>query len=190
MAQSQKDSLIVFVGKKLSVQYNPPEIEGSFSLDRRYNARYAILQLVHGTYEADTIEFTASDHYGKPNFSMFETVLLFVNYRNGKLYHVKYQYYDLYQAKNGKWASPYRSSDYDHPYKDSITVKPVKIPFEEEVRFSVMPRFAINETTYKKPYYEVRNGYAFPIYGNYVEDLLQLKQETILKQWRLERANQ
>ena len=37
------------------------------------------------------------------------------------------------------------------------------------------------QTWYPKPYYDIRNGKAIAIYGNYVDDLFILKQQTILK---------
>jgi len=201
IAQNRKDSLIVFVGQKLKVENYPEEenqwiidsimIRGkdtitakhvSMSMDQRFKAKYKILNLVHGSYQADTIEFTVYDHYGKPAFSKFEHVLLFVSYYNGKLYHEKYQYFDVYKAKNGKWASPYAVADYNHPYRDSITVKPEKIPFKEGLRFSVKQQgFNYMQRDYPQPFYRLKDGYASPVYGNYVKDLLQLKFETVLK---------
>ena len=194
--QNSKDSLLVFVGQIIDVKYCPEKkepvdtiIEGkdtsysiSISMDGRYIAKYKILQLIHGTYKADTIEFTVFDHYGKPSFSKYKTVLLFVSINDGKLYHEKYQYFGLYLTKNGKWASPYPSSDYNHPYKDSITVRPEKIEFRSEVSFPLakLTKEQI-EIWYPTPYYEIRDGKAIAIYGNYIDDLFKLKQQTILK---------
>jgi len=194
--QTRKDNLIVFVGKKIEVNYverpssvrdtiienNDTIIRVRTSMDSEYLAKYKILQLVHGSYESDTIEFTVFDHYGKPAFSKYQTVLLFVSEHNGKLYHEKYQYFDLYMTKNGKWASPYSSRDYNHSYKESITVQPEKIPFTEEVFYSVekMSKDGIKKS-FPQPYYKIKKKRAIAVYGNYVEDLFRLKQQTILK---------
>jgi hypothetical protein len=198
--QAKKDSLIVFIGEKIEIKYFPEDkkepkvdaiIEGtdttyythvSTVMDSRYLAKYKILHIVHGTYKQDTIAFFVFDHYGEPTFSKYMTVLLFVSYSNCKLYHEKYQYFDLYMAENGKWASPYKSWDYNHPFKDSITVKPEKIIFKEDVSFPVdkLTR-ADKKKWYPKPYYEIKKGRAIAIYGNYVDDLFKLKQQTILK---------
>lgn len=190
--QTRKDSLIVFVGEKIEVNYveRPPTekiIKGndtliSIRMDSEYLAKYKILQLVHGAYKSDTIEFTVYDHYGEPTFSKYRTVLLFVSDYNGKLYHEKYQYFDLYMTENGKWASPYSSGDYNHSFKDSITVKPEKIPFTDKVFYSVkkMSTEAIKKW-FPQPYYKIEKNRAIAIYGNYVEDLFRLKQQTILK---------
>jgi hypothetical protein len=194
--QVPKDSLIVFVGEIIEVKEAPEEkeivdttIEGndtsysiSVSMDSRYLAKYKILQLIRGTYKSDTIEFTVFDHYGKPGFSKYKTVLLFVSISDGKLYHEKYQYFSLYPTKNGKWASPYPASDYNHPFKDKITVKPEKIEFVNEVSFPLgkLTKEQI-EIWYPAPYFEIRNDSAIAIYGNYIDDLFKLKQQTVLK---------
>ncbi len=199
-AQHNKDSLIVFVGEIIEVKLSPEDkkqklvdtlIEGkdtsyvihiSTNTDSRYFAKYKILQLMQGAYKADTIEFAAYDHYGQPGFSKHKTVLLFVSFTNGKLYHEKYQYFNLYLAKNGKWASPYSTYDYNHPFKNNITVKPERIEWTEEVSFPI-DNFTKEEieTMYPTPYYLIKNRRAIAVYGNYTEDLFKLKQQTILK---------
>jgi hypothetical protein len=42
-------------------------------------------------------------------------------------------------------------------------------------------RKAVIEMNFPTPYYEISNGMATAVYGNYIEDLFKLKQETILK---------
>jgi hypothetical protein len=196
---TRTDSLIVFVGEKIYVKHSPEEkkpsidtiIEGnktkyitnvSLSLDNRYIAKYKILQLIHGSYKADTIEFIVFAHDGVPGFSNHQTVLLFVTKDNGKIYHEKYQYFKLYMTEKGKWASPYSSPDYNHPFKDSITVKPEKIAFIGDVSFPIDKYTSNNRyTLYPEPFYEIKNGRATAIYGNYVDDLFKLKLQTVLK---------
>lgn len=193
--QTRKDRLLVFIGEKIEVNYSPQKsssdtiirgtdtaITVSMSMDSRYVAKYKVLQLINGSYKQDTIEFIVFDHYGEPAFSKYKTVLLFVSYDKGKLYHEKYQYFDLYLTTDNKWASPYPSRDYNHPFKDKVTVKPEKISFKEEISFPV-DKLSSDEiqTWFPKPYYEISNGKAIAIYGNYVEDLFKLKQQTILK---------
>lgn len=190
--QTRKDSLIVFVGEKIKIKQTKRPltetiIEGNDTItyvriDREYSAKYKILQLIHGSYKSDTIEFKVYDHYGKPAFSKYKTVLLFVSKDNGKLYHEKYQYFDLYMTENGKWASPYSSGDYNHLFKDSITVKPEIIPFTGKVSYPVknMPEDEVKKW-FPEPFYRIEKEQAIAIYGNYVEDLFILKQQTILK---------
>jgi len=200
--QTRKDSLIVFVGEKIKVKYVKRPIKGTriegkdtihfIRMDNEYLAKYKILQLVHGSYISNTIVFTVFDHYGKPAFSRYQTVLLFVSYYNGKLYHEKYQYFDLYMTECGKWASPYSFDAYDYP-SDSITVIPEKILFKKEVSFPIFQRTDTEDEEYTimmqrmkelypKPYYEIKNKRAIAKYGNYVDDLFKLKQQTVLKE--------
>lgn len=197
--QNLKDSLIVFLGKKITLNYSPQEKKEkigirvigkdtlhvkvySLPMDHKYIAKYKIVQLLSGFYSNDTIEFEVFDHYGEPGFANFETVLLFVSKRNGKLYHEKYQYFDVYLTKNGIWASPYSSTDYNHSFSNNITVKPEIMSFKNEVSY---PLYKLTkkevEMWYPTPYYEIKNGKAIAKYGNNVNDLFILKQQTILK---------
>ncbi len=195
LGQTRKDSLLVFIAEKIEVKYSPEKsssdtiingtdtiISLSVSLDSRYVAKYKVLQIINGSFKHDTIEFFVYDHYGEPAFSKYKTVLLFVSQYKDKLYHEKYQYFDLYLTTDNKWASPYSSEDYNHPFKDKITVKPEKISFKEEVS-SPIDKLLPDQimTRFPTPYYDIRNGKAIAIYGNYVDDLFKLKQQTILK---------
>jgi hypothetical protein len=178
LAQTRKDSLIVFVGEKISVVEDPEEL----SFNRRFRAKYRILEMVHGSHTADTIEFLAYVHEGPLAFDNYSNVLLFVSNHDGQLYHEKYQFFDVYKARNGKWASPYPTADYNHPFKDSITVKPEKINFPQDLKYSLKPSFQVlRRQDYTAPFYRIVGDYAVPVYGNYVEDLFKLKMETTLK---------
>ena len=189
---TRKGNLIVFIGEKIEVKYVERPLTDTISrgkrtiirlyMDEEYIAEYKILKLVHGSYKSDTIEFTVYDHYGEPEFSEFQTVLLFVSKYNGELIHEKYLYFDLYMTNNGKWASPYSSKYYNHPYKNRITVKPELIPFIDEVSYTVEDMGADEiEKRYPQPYYKIEGKRAIAVYGNYVEDLLIIMEQTVLK---------
>ena len=198
--QSKNDSLIVFVGEKIEVAYSAEkklitfidtiisdldttykEHYGVIS-DSRYLAKYKVLELINGAFEKDTIEFIVYDHYGEPSFSKYKNVLLFVRHYGDNLYHEKYQYFPLYLTTENKWASPYSYNDFNHSFRDSITIKPEKIQFKKEVSFYVSgipPNKAYK--WFPIPYYHIQNGKAIAMYGNYIQDLIKLKQETVLK---------
>lgn len=203
-AQNRSDSLLVFVGEKIDVHYSPekPKVhppekavigENAVLLPRlpravdvpfdgRYAATYKIISTLHGSYTKDTIKFIAFDHYGMPEFSQFKNILLFVSSCRGKLYHEKYQYFALYATEDGKWASPYSSSDYEHPYKNSLTMKPQRIRFKYDLSFPLEGLASdVIAKRYPKPYYELRVGSAIAIYGKYADELFKLKQQTVLK---------
>ncbi len=195
VGQTKKDSLLVFVGQKISVISSPEVIPNdtiiqdgdtlisvTTGMDSRFLCRYKILNILNGYYKLDTISFYAYDHYGIPAFSEFNTVLLFVTPNNNKYYHQKYQYFDVYLADNGYWASLYAAGDYNHPFKNEISVKPELIKFKEEVSYPIdkLSNDDIQQW-YPKPYYKIEKGKAIAVYGNYIEDLFRLKQQTILK---------
>jgi hypothetical protein len=177
----KKNGLIAFVGEKIDVQPLPQE---PGSMDGSFSAKYKVLLRVYGHYAKDTIEFVAYDHYGWPAFSRFQNVLLFVREYEGKYYHEKYQYFDVYKTKNGRWASPYQSEEYGHPYNKYTTIEPEPIQFAERVAYPLhwrLPDGTEDSTTYPSPYFESTGDSAIAIYGNYLEDLFALKRSGVLR---------
>lgn len=176
---AKQNSLFVFVGEKIEVtqlQHEP----GAF--DNAFLAKYKVLDKVYGDYLKDTIVFEAYDHYGDPPFSKYKFVLLFVSLHEGKFYHEKYQYFDLYKTKTGKWASSYPTADYKHDYNKNISVKPEKIDFAEDVYYDVSGRDRKSVKEWRPaPYYQVEQGKAKAIYGNYIPELFKLKRDGVLK---------
>ena len=185
--QNRKDSLLVFVGEMIDVKYVPRSpidttIRGkdtfySVRMDSKFAAKYKVLQWVYGKYQADTIEFTVFDHYGEPSFSKYKTALLFVSIHNKKLYHEKYQYFDVYKTTDGRWASPGNPYKLDGNHQKDIQAQ--TMIFIDNLSFDITnnPR----ERELKAPYYKIEGQKAIPIMGTYVEDLFRVKQEGVLK---------
>lgn len=199
-AQTKKDSLLVFVGERISVEALPQEneivrgdtviengdtsivLKAQMSMDTKYAARYKVLKKLYGSFKTDTIEFLAFDHYGYPAFSNYKTVLLYVSIENGILVHEKYQFTDVYKTKDGRWASGYRVEDYAHEFNKNTNIKPQRIRFVKPVYYD------LEQTTSKQiaewfpsPYYFIQSHRATVVYGNYIEQLFELKKAGILK---------
>ncbi|HYE74078.1 MAG TPA: hypothetical protein VEF04_12145 [Blastocatellia bacterium] len=175
----KKNSLFVFVGEKIKLAELQPE---PGSRDAAFLARYKVLDKVYGDYLKDIIEFKVYDHYGTPPFSKHQVVLLFVSFHEGKFYHEKYQYFALYKTKDGKWASPYSTFDYRHEYNRQTSIKPVKIEFAEPVYYDLTRKDKkLVREWFPAPYYQVENGKAKAIYGNYIPELFKLKRNGVLK---------
>jgi hypothetical protein len=176
---NDSNKLFVFVGEKIAVEPLPRK---GYSMDNSFKAKYVILKKVYGDFIADTIEFVAYDHYGTPAFSKFKNVLLFVSAYKGTYYHQKYMYNNVYKTKDGRWAGSY-TSDYDHEYNKHTKIKPVKIDFAERVAF---PTTMVEDDgqqvqySYPKPYFRTVGDSAIAVYGNYIEELFQLKRDGVL----------
>ncbi|MFV0468898.1 MAG: hypothetical protein ACK5MK_08245 [Dysgonomonas sp.] len=188
-AQTRKDSLYVFVGEKIKIEEIPYKIDTlpdgrvSMPMDTGFNCEYKIIENVYGNYPSDTIKFRAYDHYGVPAFSRYDNVMLFVSISpDGTLYHQKYQYFNLYKTKDGKWASPYSAYDYNHTYlKYETDIKPERIKFESSVSYDIS-KMKESDIKYWFPrkYYLIKKGKAYPKYGNYIPELFELKKRGIL----------
>jgi hypothetical protein len=198
--QISKDSLYVFIGEKIEVtswpqpksseHFDTTIVDGdttllktvSVSMDARFICRYKIIRQVYGVLETDTIEFLAFDHFGTPAFSRYKYVMLFVTGVKGKLYHEKYQYFDVYKTKNGRWASSYKIGEYEHDYNRNTSVKPEVIEFLNPVSYNIKKRSKNDiEYLFPSPYFKIVRHKAVAVWGNYVEELFELKKGGVLK---------
>ena len=154
----------------------------TISMDSRYVAKYKVLELVYGNFKEDTIEFIVYDHYGQPGFSKYKTALLYVSNYKGQLYHEKYMYSDVYKTVDGRWAGTYESQDYNHENNENTTVKPEPISFKEPVSFDLknLDKESIKRF-YPEPYFIIKKGKAYPVMGNYIQELFQLKRDGYLR---------
>lgn len=167
--------LLVIVGEKVSIKVMPQE---GGSLDGKFLATYIIKELVCGKYSRDTISFIAYDHYGYPGFSNYKNAMLFLSDYDSVIYHQKYQFFDMYKTKDGRWASSYQTDDYWR----SSGVKPVPIEFAEEVSYNIAGgKKKLIKQYYPEPYFRLTKEKAIAVWGNYIPELFQLKKDGILK---------
>jgi len=179
--ENKPTNFYVFVGEKIEVKPFQPETEkDEILMDSAFKAKYRVIQNLYGNYDKGKIEFKVYDHYGTPPFSRYTNVLLFVSEYKGKLYHEKYQYFDVYKTKDGRWAScgdPYRFDEYHR--KD---IKLTKLEFDEPLFFDLTEFNAkyIKEV-FKEPYFKVNRNKAQCKMGAYIDELFVVKKEGVLK---------
>lgn len=180
-AQREPDSLIVIVGERISIEkFEPVRSKNQILMDEAFRAEYKVLANVFSKFTGDTCRFIVYDHYGVPAFSKYKHVLLFLSYYDGKLYHEKYQYFDVYKTKNGRWAScgdPYRF-DKAHPGE----VVAVKLKFDKPVTFDLagMKQEQV-QRFFPEQFYEIKGGKAYCRKGAYAEQLFQIKRDGVLE---------
>lgn len=179
--ENKPTNFYVFVGEKIEVKPFQPETEKDVILmDSAFKAKYRVIENLYGNYDENTIEFEVYDHYGVPPFSRYKNVLLFVSEHKGKLYHEKYQYFDVYKTKDERWAScgdPYRFDEYHRK-----NFKPAKLEFEEPLFFELKE---LNDkyvkSVFKAPYFKIIGNKAECLMGVYIDELFVIKKEGVLK---------
>lgn len=183
LAESEDSEYFVFVGKKISLTPVTPKLkENKSSFDSKFLAKYQIIKPYKGSYHGAEIEFTVFDHYGVPQFSEYDHVLLYVVLHDGKYYHSKYQFTPVYKTKSGVWAGAYAAYDYTHSNNANTTIKPVKIDFYSPVEFDISGYEQEEiEVWFPQPYYNISGNRATAVYGNYLNELFFLKQQGVLK---------
>ena len=174
-ADDRSSDLVVFVGERIEVRQvadTPPP--GVLSLDLKFEARYEVHTVIFWAYTASEIRFTAFDHYGRPAFTDYDTVMLYVSKYDGQLFHQKYQFSPVYRTANGRWAGcgdPYQHEPEVH--RGALRARP--IDFLPEVTFSVSG-LALDEVKKRYPseYFVRRGDIVKCIAGAYAEQLFEI----------------
>lgn len=117
-------NLYVFVGEKISIiKFDPNKdleksgklqidsvsgdtmISSVYVMDEAFDAKYKVVGSVFNDLKADTIEFKVYDHYGRPAFEKYQTVLLYISksQEGDHFFHQKYLFDILIKDKNGNW---------------------------------------------------------------------------------------
>lgn len=171
----------IFVGQKLKViPVQQPYYCDVETMDSKVKAEYKILKQVVGKYPKDTIEFVSFNHNQRITFSNYENVLLFVSEYCGELYHEKYQFFDLYKTIDGKWASPGDPYKYDEYHRKNL--KAQSIQFADSVWFDISKLSdALIKEKFPIPFYKIDGQKAIPIMGCYIDELILVKKEGVLK---------
>jgi len=174
------EDLLVFIGQKISLERQPPHCDNCIIMDESFVANYRILDTVFGTYRGNTIAFEVYDHYGKPAFSNYETVLLFVSRApDGSWVHEKYQFADLYRGVDGQWygcGDPY--GGYPNPRR-TVQARPVEFAAPVSYPLENLEPEQIKRR-YPAGYFALRGGRAWCLKGTSVADLFEAKKQTVL----------
>lgn len=183
--EDNKPKLYVLIGKKLTINYGGSDNYCDvIPLSTKYNARYEIIENLFGDYQNDTMKFVAYEHGGNgdASFAEYDYVILYIAEYCGKLIKLRYLDNEVYKAKNGKWATPFKKLNYRK--LDSVKIKqPEIIEFEKDLIYK-FDRGADSlwiDRNYPKPYYQIKGVKARAIYGYYANDILEIMKRTILK---------
>jgi len=174
-----------FIGEKISVTRRDPYYcneENVFRFDTEFAAKYKLIKNMYGTLTQDTINFTAFDHYGTPDFSKYQYVMLFIADHCGKLINAKYQYFDVYPTIDGRWASPGDPYRYDQWGWLPKEIKAEPIAFKDSLSLYIPnePPEVIKEK-YPAPYFKLENDRIYPLAGTYADSLFEIKKKGVLK---------
>jgi hypothetical protein len=169
--------LYAFVAEKISLTY---VTRSNGSWDAEYIGEYRVVENVYGHFPKDTIRFTGFTH-GSVSLNNFKHVLLFVGEYCGKLYHEKYQFFDVYKTVKGKWASPGDPYRFDNMVEQK-NIKAQVVQFADSLSFDTRTyRMGQRQGVFPEEYFSVEGNKATPLKGTYVKELLTVKKEGTLK---------
>ena len=141
-------TILAFVGKKIFIEkknideYMDFELADGSTIKRkiprwndRFETRYEVLDIVKGSYDGASIDFENYDHYGRPTFPKFETVLLFLMNNGGEWVNTSRTFFPVQRTTDGDWAKcgSLVRDDYNEDLKkyaasfeENILVEPIK----------------------------------------------------------------
>jgi hypothetical protein len=181
-AEVDRGNLIVFIGKRIEVhEILPPS--GEVWFDRKFVARYQVLSVIFGAYREREITFVSFNHkapLGKiPMLEMNDLLLLYVSKVDGELVHEKYQYDEVYQTRDGRWAGC--ATPYDAPaHRSERNVHPIDFSPEVSFRIQGLAPEAIRQH-YPSGSFQIREGLAVCKAGMYAEELFEVRRHGVLK---------
>jgi hypothetical protein len=174
---------LAFVGQQISIEeVDQPEISGVWYFDRKYQAKFKVLDTVYGKYPHAEIEFEVFSHgQNPPYFTKYKTVLMYVS-RFGDIWiHEKYLFNPVYSTEDGSWAGcgdPYRG----------VYGQPERIVSAENVYFDPPVEFDLEglspeeiEKRYPKDHFIRGRKTATCYRGARPHSLFVVKRESVLK---------
>lgn len=202
-ATNDSVNLYAFIGEKISIEKFDPNINNevrkkvideetgdsinvvhtNFIMDNAFRCKYKIIKTIFNQLPVGTIEFLAYDHYGKPEFSENDTVILYLskNKSDNHYFHQKYQYDDVFRDKEGNYYSYPKFRNKEDMNYAKQNIKGVKINFKKE-KFNVKNlNKDLIKIYYPRRFYKIKNGFAIPIRGFYLDELINYRLQTSFK---------
>lgn len=196
-------NLYAFIGEKISVEEFDPNINNEitgkeideetgdsvrvikqhFVMDKAYRCKYKIVKNIFNNLPNDTIEFVAYDHYGKPAFSERDFAILYLseNKKDNHYFHQKYQYDGVFRDKDGNYYSypKFRNTEDLNYAKENI--KSFKANLKNEKFNLTNLNSEVRKISYPEEFYAIKNNFAFPIKGLYLNELIHYRLKTSFK---------
>ena len=185
----EENELLILIGEKIEIKKLPDDKEDCSATHcyDKFAGRYKVIKKICGNYNKDEITFLIDGYYDKPDFAEYKNCLFYLSRKrnsNDTFALLIDQFEDVYRTKDGEWAGPFNSMNYWEYDSTKVNIKPRRIEYAEDVTYNVkgISRKRLNQH-FPSPYFTINNKIAIAEYGNYVEELVQMKKERLLKSW-------
>ena len=197
-------NLYAFIGEKISVEeFNPNTnnevknkifdeesgdsidvVQKNFVMDNAFRCKYKVIKNIFNKLPSDTIEFLAYDHYGRPNFSERDSVILYISKskEDNHYFHQKYQYDAVLKGKDGNYYSyPKFSKDLKDMKYAKENIKGFVTNFKNEKFDLKNLNSDVIKIYYPRKFYKIQNDFAIPTKGIYLDELIKYRLHTTFK---------
>ncbi|WP_131701449.1 hypothetical protein [Chryseobacterium sp. FH2] len=196
-------NLYAFIGEKISVEEFNPNINNevkekvideetkdsvtvvrrNFVMDRAFRCKYKVIKNIFNNLPNDTVEFLAYDHYGKPYFSERDSVILYISKskNDDHYFHQKYQYDEVFRDEAGNYFSYLKFRNKENVEYTAKNIKGFKTNFRNE-KFNLKNlNTNVRKIYYPRGFYKIKNNFATPIKGIYLDELINYRLQTTFK---------
>ncbi len=167
-----------FIGKVINVtsskrKYYCNTIIVGGGNNSKYNIKYKIIKLIDGSFKSDTINISTYIENEKPlSFDSFQYVVR----KNCDVLNNDPNYApqitDIYINNKNQWIVPYQALTYKRLDSSKTTIRPKRIILNKPIKINVTNW---DKLQYPEPYYKVENNELFALFGNTLEEYLELK---------------
>ena len=177
------DDLLVFVGEKESVVEFEPQLPPNVLLmDGAFKARFRVVQVLHGRYDGERIEFEAYDHSAEPGFSFFPHSLLFLAPDGERYVQVKYQFYPVFRTVAGEWAGCGPLSARERKERRGIApARPMSFGDDAYVPLDVSWTPVLSQKQFRRSDFRIEGRRAYCLRGASAQALFEVKKRGVLR---------
>ena len=206
--ENQNVNLFAFIGEKISMEEFDPNLDvktiieidlengdtiyrKAKIIDRAFKLKYKVIKNLFNDLKSDTVEFVAYDHYGKPGFSNLQNVILYISKSTDKkfYFHQKYEYNEIILTKKNEWIGLLNFGSVSRIEKGlTLNLKKIIINKSARINLKNIPQQNI-DLFYPKPFYEIKKNMAIPILGLTIQDLINYKVESLIKEGQVINKN-
>ena len=198
-------NLFIFIGEKISVDKFDPNAQGQnetrtkeldeetgdsvtvvhkkYVMDGAFHCKYKVVKSLFNILPQDTIDFDAYDHYGTPQFSNSDTIIMYISKsENGQyFFHQKYQYDVVFKDEKGNYYSyPKFNGTADILYGEKH-LKGFDYNFPQ-VKFNISKlSWEAVKIHFPKKFYRIEKQFATPKKGIYLDVLINYRLNTTFK---------
>lgn len=199
---SSPDKILVFMGEKIFVRKHPLVLLDDIVSTENgsiYEARFRVMEVLHGQHQNETVDFTIVSHSDLFDFTTIKTALIYLEERQDRLQLINYEIDELFPTADGRLAGcgnpyvgldaptdveeyPVEKIDFEPPVVKTISdwlIPPSE--YEDYAGAEIEENRDEVAAFFSEPYFEISGDKATCKMGAYAQQLFRIRYLTVLR---------